>query len=209
MICAARDKRLFPISVSFLMHPREACADCPVGVPSAAQDCIFADLDDHRGLSPDGETGRSRLRRSAPRSSRSPGRSRAACHRAQRFYRAELRCGGTISRIQKGFSDGAVMMVAWGTFTSVVLITFPEPLMRLFIPRRTSSRSAQLSCGYGAAEIFSCLEGLAAGIFQGMGNTVPPAVSGVACNLLRIPRRWGFRQHRLVSTAYGGRSVSR
>ena len=95
---------------------------------------------------------------------------------------------GRYDRIQKGFSTGAVLMVAWGAFTSVVLIAFPEPLMRLFIQE---ADVVEIGASYlrimGLAEIFSCLEGLASGMFQGMGHTVPPAVTGMAFNLFRIP----------------------
>ena len=84
-------------------------------------------------------------------------------------------------------------MVVWGIVVSGILIIFPEPLVRLFI---TEAEVIPIGVAYlravGAAELFSCMEGLTAGIFQGMGNTLPPAVSGVACNLLRIPLALGL-----------------
>ena len=39
----------------------------------------------------------------------------------------------------------------------------------------------------GISEIFMCLEGAATGAFQGMGRTVPPSVTGIVFNTLRIP----------------------
>ena len=39
----------------------------------------------------------------------------------------------------------------------------------------------------GISELFMCLEGAATGAFQGLGKTIPPSVTGITFNLLRIP----------------------
>ena len=65
---------------------------------------------------------------------------------------------------------------------------FPEFFFRIFI---TEESVIPMGVDYlriiGISEIFMCLEGAATGAFQGMGKTIPPSVTGIVLNALRIP----------------------
>ena len=95
---------------------------------------------------------------------------------------------GKKERIRKGYRTSLAIMAVWGAFTSMLLLVFPEFFMRIFI---TEPDVVQMGVDYlriiGICEIFMCLEGAATGAFQGMGRTVPPSVTGIVFNALRIP----------------------
>lgn len=95
---------------------------------------------------------------------------------------------GKKERIRKGYHTAIVIMTAWGLFTSFLLIVFPEFFFRIFIKE---ADVIPMGVDYlriiGISEVFMCLEGAATGAFHGMGRTVPPSVTGVVLNALRIP----------------------
>lgn len=95
---------------------------------------------------------------------------------------------GKRERIKKGYHTAMFIMAAWGIFTSTLLIVFPEFFFRIFI---TEKDVIPMGVDYlriiGISEVFMCLEGAATGAFQGIGKTVPPSVTGIILNALRIP----------------------
>lgn len=95
---------------------------------------------------------------------------------------------GKRERIKKGYHTAMLIMAAWGIFTSFLLLVFPEFFFRIFI---TEEDVIPMGVAYlriiGISEVFMCLEGAATGAFQGMGKTVPPSVTGIVLNALRIP----------------------
>lgn len=95
---------------------------------------------------------------------------------------------GKRERIKKGYHTAMLIMAAWGVFTSFLLLVFPEFFFRIFI---TEEDVIPMGVAYlriiGISEVFMCLEGAATGAFQGMGKTVPPSVTGIVLNALRIP----------------------
>lgn len=190
LFSARKDKRLFHRIRIFSQSERgSAVRIVRIGLPSAAQDCIFSliSMTIARIIAGwgDGAIAAQKVGTQVESISFMISGGFATAINA---FTAQNFGAGRYDRIQKGFSTGAVLMVAWGAFTSVVLIAFPEPLMRLFIQE---ADVVEIGASYlrimGLAEIFSCLEGLASGMFQGMGHTVPPAVTGMAFNLFRIP----------------------
>ena len=91
---------------------------------------------------------------------------------------------GKVERIRKGYHTSMIIMAVWGAITSFLLLVF----FRIFI---TEEEVIPMGVDYlriiGISEIFMCLEGAATGAFQGMGRTVPPSVTGIVFNTLRIP----------------------
>lgn len=81
-----------------------------------------------------------------------------------------------------------IIMALWGGFTSILLFTCPEFFIRIFI---SEPEVVQMGVDYlkiiAICEIFMCLEGAATGAFQGMGRTIPPSVTGIILNTMRIP----------------------
>lgn len=95
---------------------------------------------------------------------------------------------GKRERIKKGYKTAMGIMALWGIFTSFILIAFPEFFFRIFI---TEKDVLPMGVDYlriiGISEFFMCMEITTAGAFQGLGKTVPPSVTGIVFNTLRIP----------------------
>ena len=95
---------------------------------------------------------------------------------------------GKKERIKKGYKTAMGIMALWGIFTSFILIAFPEFFFRIFI---TESDVLPMGVDYlriiGISEFFMCMEITTAGAFQGFGRTIPPSVTGILFNTLRIP----------------------
>ncbi|MFI3214572.1 MAG: MATE family efflux transporter [Eubacteriales bacterium] len=91
-------------------------------------------------------------------------------------------------RVDKGYLSAMMIMGAWGLFTSLVLIVFPQQLFQIFI---TESELIPLGVDYlrilGISQLFMCLELATAGAFQGLGKSFPPSISGVILTGIRIP----------------------
>lgn len=95
---------------------------------------------------------------------------------------------GRRERIGRGFGTAVAIMGLWGLLTSFLLIAFPEFFFRIFL---SEEDVIPIGVDYlriiGVAQLFMCLEGAATGAFQGMGRTIPPSVTGIVFNTLRIP----------------------
>ena len=95
---------------------------------------------------------------------------------------------GKKERIRRGVATAMAIMGVWGLFTSFLLVAFPQVFFRIFL---TDPEVLPIGVDYlriiGVAQLFMCLEGAATGAFQGMGRTIPPSVTGVLFNALRIP----------------------
>ncbi len=95
---------------------------------------------------------------------------------------------GKHKRVKKGYSTALRIMGIWGVFTSFVLVVFPEPLFRLFI---REVDIIPMGVDYlrilGFSQLFMCIETASAGVFQGLGNSIPPSFISIFFNLMRIP----------------------
>jgi len=101
---------------------------------------------------------------------------------------------GKWTRISKGFKISSVLMAAWGLLVTILLALGGGPLFRIFVPNDPDVIA--LGIFYlqllAFAQIPACLEGVAAGIFRGMGKTVPPSISSIASNILRVIMAYMF-----------------
>lgn len=95
---------------------------------------------------------------------------------------------GRQNRVKKGYASAMGVMMAWGVFTTFVLIAFPEVLFRIFI---TEANVIPMGVDYlrilGFSQLFMCTEAASAGTFQGLGKTLPPSAVGILFTALRIP----------------------
>ena len=95
---------------------------------------------------------------------------------------------GKHDRVKKGYHTALKIMCTWGTFTSLMLLLFPEALFTLFI---RESDVISMGVDYlrilGFSQLFMCMEATSAGSFQGLGKSLPPSIIGITFNLLRIP----------------------
>lgn len=95
---------------------------------------------------------------------------------------------GNLHRARKGYHTSLGILTVWGILCSAVLIVFPAPIFRIFIP---DVQIVPLGVDYltilGYSQLFMCLEGIAAGAFSGFGKTMPPSVVGILFTAARIP----------------------
>ena len=95
---------------------------------------------------------------------------------------------GRKDRVKKGYHTALKIVLAWGCFTTFVLVVFPEVLFKIFI---TEPDVIPMGVDYlrilAVSQLFMCTEATAAGTFQGLGKTMPPSLTGIVFNALRIP----------------------
>jgi len=79
-------------------------------------------------------------------------------------------------------------MSSWGLLITILLFFGGGWLYRIFVPNDPDVIS--LGILYlkiiAFVQIPQCLEGVAAGIFRGKGKTIPPSISSISSNILRV-----------------------
>ena len=95
---------------------------------------------------------------------------------------------GQKDRIRRGYWTGLRLMVGWGIFTTLLLVLFSRQIFWLFIPEPDV---LEMGVAYlqilGLSQLFSCVETISAGAFQGLGKSMPPTLCGILGNVIRIP----------------------
>ena len=103
------------------------------------------------------------------------------------------------SRVVKGYLIGLAIMIVFGLFTSGLLIFASRPIFSIFIPEEeTISYGITYLKILGLSQLFMCTESVTGGAFNGLGKTIPPSVTSITLNALRIPMALA-----LSSTALG------
>lgn len=91
-------------------------------------------------------------------------------------------------RVFKGYFAGIGTASIVGIFTSCLLIFAAKPIFSIFIREKdTIKYGVDYLRILGLSQLFMCLEITTSGAFNGLGKTVPPSVTGVVFNALRIP----------------------
>lgn len=94
-------------------------------------------------------------------------------------------------RIQKGYRYTLKLALSIAGVATVVFLLFGRQLFRIFV-----ADDATLDAGknymliLAVSQLFVSLEAVSAGAFNGCGRTIPPAVTGISLNLLRLPLAW-------------------
>ncbi len=97
---------------------------------------------------------------------------------------------GRWDRIQKGFFITLGIATFIGLISTVLFLFLGAEIFGLFV---NSSEQHVLSLGIvyliilSFSQIFMCLEITTTGAFNGVGKTIPPAITGILGNALRIP----------------------
>ena len=95
---------------------------------------------------------------------------------------------GNETRAKRGYRCSMIVVLLWGFFCTIVLIVFPAPIFRIFIPE-----AAVLPMGIdylrilGVSQLFMCMEITTAGAFSGLGRTLPPSIVSTSLTVARIP----------------------
>lgn len=190
LVMARREETVFPFI--HLLHPsraRDWAAITRVGAPPAIQSMFFASLSMiiSRLVTGWGDAAVAVQKVGSQIESISWMTAEGFASAVNAFM-AQNYGAGQKDRIRHGFWTGTRLIAVWGVFTSLILIFLPQPLFRLFIPE---PEILPMGVSYlrilGFSQMFSCIEIVGAGAFQGLGHSVPPTLCGMLGNLARIP----------------------
>ena len=91
-------------------------------------------------------------------------------------------------RVVRGYFAGLSIMSVIGILASLLLILAARPLFSIFISEEETIRQGVIYLRIlGFSQLFMCLESTSAGAFNGLGKTIPPSITGIVFNGLRIP----------------------
>jgi len=92
------------------------------------------------------------------------------------------------NRIHKGFKISLIAMSVWGAIITLFLFFGGRYLFRVFLSEPNILKMGEEYLKILAAcQLIFCLEAISAGVFRGIGKTIPPSlVSGIS-NALRVP----------------------
>lgn len=95
---------------------------------------------------------------------------------------------GNKERVIDGVKTAFKLMGGFGILTSVLLISFAEPLFKIFI---SEGPAVPIGISYlkilGVSQFFMCVEITLAGVYNGLGRTKPPALMSVIFTGSRVP----------------------
>lgn len=97
-------------------------------------------------------------------------------------------------RVRRGYAKTLSLTALFGIVATLLFVIWGEPLFGIFMPEPTAMREGGAYLRImGYSQLFMVLEIVAAGALNGMGKTLPPALSGITFNLMRIPLAlwWG------------------
>jgi putative MATE family efflux protein len=98
---------------------------------------------------------------------------------------------GKQDRIRRSFRLSLLIMTAWGLFVTAALFFGGRALFSVFL---RGGNILDMGDTYlkilAGCQILACYEAVAAGAFRGVGQTIPPSVSSIVFNALRVPLCW-------------------
>lgn len=93
-----------------------------------------------------------------------------------------------ISRVNKALQSTLLMTLIFGTICSLLFIFCGNNIFAIFVPEKEAYEVGGLALRIdGYSQLFMMLEITIQGVFYGMGRTIPPAITSITCNYLRIP----------------------
>lgn len=92
-------------------------------------------------------------------------------------------------RIKEGYYKGIKLLGGFGIFISLLLIFGAKPIFTFFTPNdpHTIAEGVKYLRIVGLSQFLMSIEIGTAGAFNGLGLTLPPTITGISINLLRIP----------------------
>lgn len=95
---------------------------------------------------------------------------------------------GNLKRVKQGYMKAAGIMVAWGIFTTFLLILGAVPIFSLFIHEaEVIPAGADYLRIIGFSEMFMCVELMTVGAMSGMGRTLEASALTIIFTSARIP----------------------
>lgn len=96
--------------------------------------------------------------------------------------------GGRWDRIHRGAQLSLRLMLCWGVVATVVPLILGRQMFSLFVSdEAVIQEGIRFLWILSVCQVFMCLEFWAAGLFRGLGKTMPPFVATLIGNALRVP----------------------
>ncbi|MDR1664781.1 MAG: MATE family efflux transporter [Clostridiales bacterium] len=103
---------------------------------------------------------------------------------------------GREDRIAQGVKFSSVFMTVWGLFVTAVLFFGGGAAFAVFLPAQPELWD--LGVTYmrilSVCQLPMCIEAVFASAFKGTGRTIPPSVSGITSNIIRVPLAYALSQ---------------
>ncbi len=95
---------------------------------------------------------------------------------------------GKWDRIHKGFRISSGLMTVYGVAITLILFFGGKYLFFIFVrePEIIAMGADYLKI-LAVCQIVACLEGVGSGSFRGTGRTMPPSISSIISNVIRVP----------------------
>lgn len=101
---------------------------------------------------------------------------------------AQNYAAGQIGRVLKAWHTTLWMTGIFGTFCTLLFIFFGNEVFSVFVPERAAYEAGGVFLRIdGYSQLFMMLEITMQGVFYGIGRTLPPAITSIVCNYMRIP----------------------
>ncbi|GAB1476505.1 MATE family efflux transporter [Bacillota bacterium] len=99
-------------------------------------------------------------------------------------------------RIRKAYKLSLGLLLTWEVIVTIILVFGGRFLFSIFLsnPAEILDMGAVYLRILAASQVFMGLEGVCAGIFRGLGKTLPPSLCSIASNILRPIVCWIFAQ---------------
>jgi len=95
---------------------------------------------------------------------------------------------GKWRRIHKGYKISFLTLIIWGVITTCILFFGGRFLFSIFLADNELMDIGETYLKILAmAQIPQCIEAISAGAFRGTGKTIPPSITSITCNTLRVP----------------------
>ncbi|MGI6358673.1 MAG: MATE family efflux transporter [Bacillota bacterium] len=117
---------------------------------------------------------------------------------------------GKWQRIRQGYRISLLVLLGWELLVTAVLVLGGRFLFSLFL--REPASIADMGVTYlrilAISQVFMALEGACAGVFRGIGKTLPPSLCSIGSNLLRPLLCWWLLQWMGLNGIWLGITVS-
>lgn len=112
-------------------------------------------------------------------------------------------------RIRQGYRISLMALLTWELLVTGILLLGGRFLFSLFLhePEVLDMGATYLRI-LAASQLFMALEGACAGVFRGIGQTLPPSLCSIASNLLRPLLCWSFMRWMGLNGLWMGITVS-
>lgn len=108
-------------------------------------------------------------------------------------FTAQNYAAGNINRVVSAYKKTIEITSIFGILSTILFIFFGSEIFSIFVPEESAyTAGGEFLRIDGYSQLFMMLEIATQGVFYGIGRTIPPAVTSICGNYLRIPLAIGL-----------------